>query len=177
MMQDENAHDAGHALTAGLTPAQSRFAYLVGHDGLSLTQAAENAGFANPGNYGSKLMRNPNVRAAVHQIRAGAIEGDLASLALSTMRSLMRDELTPAPVRFQAAKWTLETCGHKAAADAAGMPAPEKSLSDMSLDELEAFIARGEQALDKLKVVGAPVVDVVPVPVSAQQSAQALPSP
>jgi hypothetical protein len=162
---------------SGLTPQQSTFAYLVGRDGLSLTQAAEQAGFANAGNYGSALMRNPHVRAAVHQIRQGAIEGDLASLALSTMRSLMRDDLTPAPVRFQAAKWTLETCGHRAAAEAAGAPAPEKSLSDMSLQELEAFIARGESALDRLKVVGAPVVEVQAVPAghSAPHSTQ-LPS-
>lgn len=158
---------------------QSRFAYLVGRDGLSLTQAAEQAGFKNAGNYGSALMRNPYIRAAVHQIRQGAIEGDLASLALSTMRSLMRDELTPAPVRFQAAKWTLETCGHRAAAEAAGAPAPEKSLSDMSLQELESFIARGESALDRLKVVGAPVVEVAAVPAghSAPQSAPLLPLP
>jgi hypothetical protein len=85
----------------------------------------------------------------------------------------MADDLTPAPVRFQAAKWTLETAGHKAA-ESLGAPAPEKSLSDMSLDELEAFIARGESALDRLKVVGAPVVEVQALPVggSAQVSAQ-----
>lgn len=173
MEQGENACEGGHVLTAGLTPMQSRFAYLVGHDGLSLTKAAEGAGFAKGHNYGSHLMRNPHIRAAVHAIRAAAIEGDLASLALSTMRSLMRDDLTPAPVRFQAAKWTLETCGHRAAAEAAGAPAPEKSLSDMSLQELEAFIARGESALDRLKVVSAPVVEVQAVPArqSAPQSA------
>jgi hypothetical protein len=164
--------EGGSAL-AGLTPMQSRFAYLVGRDGLSLTKAAEGAGFANAGNYGSALMRNPHVRQAVHAIRAAAIEGDLSSLALSTMRKLMADDLTPAPVRFQAAKWTLETAGHKAA-EALGAPAPEKGLSDMSLEELEAFIARGESALDRLKVVGAPVVEVQAVPVSgsAQVSAQ-----
>jgi len=157
----------------GLTAQQTRFAYAVGKDGMSCAKAAEVAGFAHPASYGSALMRNPHIRAAVHQIRQGAIEGDLASLALSTMRTLMRDDLTPAPVRFQAAKWTLETCGHRAAAEAAGAPAPEKSLSDMSLQELEAFIARGESALDRLKVVGAPVVEVQAVPArqSAQQSA------
>jgi hypothetical protein len=88
-------------------------------------------------------MRKPAVRQAVHAIRAAAIEGDLASLALSTMRNLMADDLTPAPVRFQAAKWTLETAGHKAA-EALGAPAPEKELHEMSLQELETFIARGK---------------------------------
>lgn len=172
MSQEEK--DKGGLLMecAGLTLQQSRFAYLVGRDGISLTQAAEQAGFANAGNYGSKLMRNPHVRAAVHQIRQGAIEGDLASLALSTMRKLMADDLTPAPVRFQAAKWSLETAGH-AAMKEANLPAPEKNLSEMTLDELEAFISRGETALDKLKVVGAPVVEVEAVEVmqSAPQSA------
>jgi hypothetical protein len=107
------------------------------------------------------------VRQAVHAIRAAAIEGDLASLALSTMRNLMADDLTPAPVRFQAAKWTLETAGHKAA-EALGAPAPEKELHEMSLQELETFIARGEAALDKIKQVG-PIVDVPALP--AGQSA------
>jgi hypothetical protein len=175
-----NHQEDGGPLVAGLTEKQQRFCYLVGREGVNLTQAAEQAGYASASQTGSYLMRLPHVRQAVHAIRAAAIEGDLASLALSTMRSLMRDDLTPAPVRFQAAKWTLETCGHRAAADAAGAPAPEKSLSDMSLAELESFIARGESALDRLKVVGAPVVDVealpaLPAGLSAQASAQDVP--
>jgi hypothetical protein len=76
------------------------------------------------------------------------------------MRELMSDSLTPAPVRFQAAKWSLEAAGHSREQARAGLPPAEKSLSEMSVVELEEFIQRGESALGGLRRVGAPVIEM-----------------
>ena len=70
------------------------------------------------------------------------------------MRQLMTDETTPAPVRFQAARWSIEAAGHGQAAQAASAPAAEKALHEMSVQELEAFISRGESALSGMKRIG-----------------------
>lgn len=173
MNQAEMEQESGAVVVAGLTPMQQDFALRVGRDGLSLTQAAEGAGYSTPSSAGSHLMRLPHVRHAVLAARTAALEGDLATLGLRTIRALMTDDMTPAPVRFQAAKWSLETAGHSAAARDQGLPAAEKSLHEMSLPELESFITRGEAALSRLKVVGAPSVEVEAVAVddSARHSA------
>lgn len=161
-----------------------------GHGGLSVKQAefvrhvsagtpaidsARLAGYANPHLDSWRNMRIPAVVAAIREDRTRIIDGELAGTALSTMRELMTDKAnTPASVRFQAAKWTLEVAGHKAADGAAhGLPDPNKNLADMTLDELARFIQAGEQAL---QVIRSEPIDVTPEPsvsaFSAQHSAQ-----
>ena len=90
----------------------------------------------------------------------------------------MEDILTPAPVRFQAAKWSLEASGHAREQARAGLPAADRPLSEMSLSELEDFIQRGERALDGIKRVGAPVVEAVleAVPATLPASGAVAPS-
>jgi hypothetical protein len=154
---------------------QSAFVRYVAIEGMPLCKAAEAAGYSYPATAGSVTARLPHVRAAIQAQRQTAIETDLAALGLRTMRNLMADEMTPAPVRFQAAKWSLEAAGHSAAQREAGLPVHDKPLAEMSLSELESFIARGESALGKLKTVAGPVIDVaadsVPAPDSAPDSA------
>jgi hypothetical protein len=147
-------------LLAGLTEKQKSFVRFVAVEGMALCRAAEAAGYSYPATAGSDLARLPHVRAAIVATRQTAIEGDLASLGLRTMRELMSDSLTPAPVRFQAAKWSLEAAGHSREQARAGLPPAEKSLSEMSVGELEEFIKRGESALGGLRRVGAPVIEV-----------------
>ena len=149
---------------------QARFVHLMTADGLCQTKAAEVAGFQYPSQEGSRLVRLPHVRAALHTARQATIEGELASLGLRTMRQLMVDDATPAPVRFQAARWSIEAAGHGQAAQAASAPASEKALHEMSVEELEAFISRGEAALSGMKRVGG--VIELPAPDSAQDSAR-----
>lgn len=162
--------ESGAAL--GLTLKQKEFVRLMTAEGMCQTKAAEAAGFSFPSQEASRLVRLPHVRAALHAARQAAIEGELASLGLRTMRELMTDATTPAPVRFQAAKWSIEAAGHGAAARqaAAGLPASEKALHEMSVEELEAFIQRGDAALSGLRRVGGPVIDL-PAPDSLPDSA------
>jgi hypothetical protein len=144
----------------GLTIRQRAFVEAVAMGGLSLRAAAAQAGYSSPESKGPELARLPHIRAAVVARRQSVIETDLASLGLRTMRELMSDSMTPAPVRFQAAKWSLEAAGHSREQARAGLPPAEKSLSEMSVVELEEFIQRGESALGGLRRVGAPVIEV-----------------
>lgn len=161
-MSEENI-TAGDDL--GLTPKQAALVRAVAHDGLTLVKAAEVAGYAHAETAGRNVARLPHVRAAIVAARQVAIEGDLASLGLRTMRALMTDELTPAPVRFQAAKWSLEAAGHAAAARSAGLPAADRPLAEMSLSELEDFIKRGEDALGNIKKINVLTIESPAVPV------------
>jgi len=145
--------------SAGLTAMQAAFVRHVALDCMTQTKAAEAAGYAQPAARAVELVRTPHVMAAIHAARSAIINTDLAALGLRTMRDLMADPSNPAPVRFQAAKWSLEAAGHKAEQDKAGLPAHERPLHEMSLTELESFIARGEGALSKLRNVG-PTIDV-----------------
>jgi hypothetical protein len=159
----------------GLTVKQRAFVEAVAMGGLSLRAAAEQAGYGSPESKGPELARLPHVRAAIVQRRQTVIETDLAAVGLRTMRALMEDTLTPAPVRFQAAKWSLEASGHAREQARAGLPAADRPLSEMSLSELEEFIARGERALDGIRRVGAPVVEVDAQAVPATSGAGAPP--
>ena len=134
---------------------QASFVRYVAADGLPLCKAAEAAGYSHPATAGSNVARLAHVRQAIYATRQAMVEGDLASLGLRTMRELMTDPVTPAPVRFQAARWSIEAAGHGAAArQAAELPASEKALHEMSVAELEAFIQRGDAALQGMRRIG-----------------------
>jgi hypothetical protein len=112
-----------------------------------------------------RLLSLPHVQAAVQRERQALISSDGARLAWATVEGLMRDPVTPAAVRFQAARWTLEAAGLGLAAQVAkAQGETEKDLAGMSLGELEAFISRGREALASLKTVHpSAVIDALPV--------------
>lgn len=129
----------------GLTPQQRTFvAEFVSGNG-DKTRAARIAGYADPGREVFRLLSNPNVLKAVHDARARLLDGDLATVALSTMRDLM-DKKNPGNVRFQAAKYILDAAGHGAKSD----EGRERPLNEMSADELSAFITKLDEAHSKI---------------------------
>lgn len=162
---------ASHA--GRLPDRMEEFARLMAN-GSNRSEAARLAGYASPDTEGVRLMKDSRVRAAIREFRERYIEGDMAGTALRTMQELMTDkENTPASVRFQAAKWTLEAAGHKPASGIDGLPDPNKNLAEMTLEELARFIQAGEQALQTIR--NEPI-DVTPEPTvsafNAQDSAQ-----
>lgn len=148
----ENPAEKPTELVTGLTPMQAAFVRCVALDGMPLCKAAAAAGYSHPATAGSNVARLPHVRAALHAARQSALEGDLASASLRLLRRLLDDDTFPAPVRFQAAKWVLESAGHGGGGAASGgAPEPERALHEMSVEELEAFIRRGEAAMAGMK--------------------------
>ncbi|MEG3080088.1 hypothetical protein R3F64_09455 [Halomonas sp. 5021] len=116
--------------------------------GVSRTQAARLAGFSAPAVEAFRLMKLPHVVKALHEQRDAAIKGDLASMAVQTMRDLM-NPATPAATRFNAARWILDQAGHKAQG---AVPDESRSLEEMSSEELSQAVASGMQALRELAV-------------------------
>ena len=138
-------------------------------------QASLGAGYSDRSE-GIRLLRRPAVQAALHAERAARIAGDGARLAWETLEGIMRDPVCAPAVRLKAATWTLEASGLGLAAQIAARTseAPERALSELSLGELEAFIAKGREALAGLRSAHpAAVVDIGPasVSMSALQSA------
>jgi phage terminase small subunit len=129
-----------------LTDKQSMF---VAHAsrGVPRTQAARLAGFSAPAVEAYRLMRLAHVVDALHERRDAALKGDLAHMAVDTMRDLMGTN-TPAATRFNAARWVLEHAGHTIPGDADQGEC--RSLEEMDAEELAHAVASGMNALKEL---------------------------
>ena len=151
-----------------LTEKQAAFVEGFVSGGLSASEAAKRAGFVGE-NEGWRLVRIPAVQAAIGSARSALISGDGARLAWRTMARLMEDGSgSPPAVQFQAARWVLEASGQGLAARIAERGVePERALAEMSLGELEGFIARGRAALSGLRSAAAPVVSVEAVAIGS----------
>ena len=144
-----------------LTEKQAAFVEGYVSGGLSAGEAARRAGFLGEAE-SWRLVRIPHVQAAIHAARAALISGDGARLAWRTMSRLMEEGSgSPPAIQFQAARWVLEASGQGLAARIAerGIE-PERALAEMSLGELEAFIARGREALGGLRSAALSAVSV-----------------
>lgn len=129
-----------------LTKKQLVFCEQVSH-GVKPCRAAEVAGYAEPARTSWAMMRTPHLIDEIKKRRDSVIQGELAHVALTTMRDLMGDE-TPAATRYQASKWVLEHAGHANPADAER--SQTKDLSDMNADELAEAVKSGMTALGEL---------------------------
>lgn len=141
-----------------LTGKQEKFIIRVSQ-GHKPAHAAKLADFAFPEVEANRLMQLPHIREAIRTRRDRIIEGDLAGMALETMRDLMGGD-TPAATRYQASKWVLEHAGHRLPGDGDAQGA-HKPLDEMNADELSRAIESGMSALGELagKLNGSHPVD------------------
>ena len=126
-----------------MTDMQERMAYAVSL-GLKPTDAARVAGYSAPSVVGSRLARDERVRAVVHAARVRRID-KLASLSLRELEVMIRDRKVSAAVRFNAIKLSLALAGHvepKAPGGDDANPLNAKAIGEMSVAELDAFLAR-----------------------------------
>lgn len=125
---------------AGLTQQQAAFvaAYLANPNA---SEAARIAGYAHV-NGGYAALKSPHVQKAIADARSRLIETEGATMAYNTLVDLMKPG-NPGNVRLGAAKYLMDAAGHGAKPESA----KEKSLQDMSADELAETIARLDQAL------------------------------
>lgn len=151
-------HDGAEApelsgvLTAKQSAFVSQFVALGGQQG----KAAELAGYADAAASAHRLVRLPHIQAAIRAEQARLVlEG--GAKGLQWMVKALDDAKLPGAVRFQSAKWLAEAAGHGLAAQRAqlGLPASDKPLSDMTLDELDAFIAAGKRGVEHMKAQAA----------------------
>lgn len=155
MKIEREADDAG-SVAGVLTAKQSEFVRQFVALGGQQGKAAMLAGYASPDPAAYQLMRLPHIQAAIRAEQARLVlEG--GAKGLRWMVGALDDPKLPGAVRFQSAKWLAEAAGHGLAAQRAqlGLPASDKPLSDMTLDELDAFIAAGKRGVEHMKAQAA----------------------
>lgn len=133
-----------------LNEKQKAFAYQYVRLGGDRTLAAEKAGYSGNAT-GWQLINNPLIQQEIRKQREKQLHTETATLALSVMTDLMTDTHISPSVRFQAARWTLEAAGHNSKEIKNLGFDSDKPLTEMSLSELQAFIAAGSQAVETMK--------------------------
>ena len=138
-----------------LTEQQLAFVETYVGNGGDAMAAAKTVGFDDPKAAAKEALADPRVRQSVELKRDVEIKTAGATKAWQVIEQLMTDPASPAQVKFQAAKWTLEASGHGLSAVAAslqlGLRKTNKPLSEMSVTELEEFITRGRATFDTMK--------------------------
>lgn len=152
-------HNRHYVREGALTDPQQRFALALAA-GMNQTEAARVAGYSAPSVAGTHLAQHEGVRQVVRARRNRRLD-KLASLSLWELEVMIRDrDISPA-VRFNAIKLSLGLAGHvepKANPDEAAKDLSAKAISEMSIDELDAVIAK-ERA--KRADAARPIIDQV----------------
>ncbi len=132
-----------------LTDMQAAFVQHLVNGASSATDAARRAGYSGDGvrQVASQLMRKDHVQAAIRQEQFLKLNGDLANIALETLRSVMTDESAPAGSRVSASIAVLERAGFTAQSGKDSQQ--QKQVSEMSQAELMEFIVSGRRLLEQ----------------------------
>jgi hypothetical protein len=135
-------------VASGLTEQQHEFVRLLVVEGWPPEEAGRLAGYHPKSVY--RTMRTPAVAAAI----AETIQLDLrtvgAQLAYRVAKSLLQDERVSARVRADLSVKVLDRAGH-IAPTRKDLEPPHKALSEMTREELAAFIERNQAEIDKVE--------------------------
>ena len=121
------------------TERQDHFVYNLVRLGNNPTQSARLAGYKDPKQSAFNLVHSPKMIARIRQERHKVYQTDLAPIAVSTLKEVMQDTEAPSSARVAAARSCLELAGDLGKHSQANAKS-DKSLSDMSVDELASII-------------------------------------
>jgi hypothetical protein len=114
--------------------------------------AAEMAGYASDTEI-YRLRHDPRIGELVAVERARLFNVEMAGLAYAAMQAILEPGAkVPPAVKYQAARYVLETVGHHKQ-EAAQPLDMDKPLADMTLAELGQFIKQGEETLQNMRVI------------------------
>ena len=129
------------------TERQDQFIYNLVRLGKNPTQSARLAGYKDPKQSSFNLVHSPKIISRIRQERHKVYQTDLAPIAVQTLKEVMQDTEAPSSARVAAARSCLELAGDLGKHSLSNSKS-DKSLSDMSVDELASIIDR----LDSEKV-------------------------
>ena len=134
-------HHRKLALTPGieLTDRQRAFVSAIVTNGGRAGAAARAAGYSDERTAG-KVLALPHVQAAIRLERERVVSGEMANVALATLREVMTDKAASPAARVQAARTVLELSGDLGKARKDGEV--ERPLSELSAEELTRLIDR-----------------------------------
>ena len=125
------------------TDRQDKFIYNLVTLGNNPTQAARLAGYADAKQSAFNLVHSPKMIARIRQERQKVYQTDLAPVAVRTLKEVMQDTEAPSSARVAAARSCLELAGDLGKHSQANAR-NDKSLSDMSVEELSSIITKLE---------------------------------
>lgn len=133
------------------TAFQDQFIHHIVYDGVSGSEAARRAGYshASARQTASQLLATPHIQAAIRNEQYKHLNGTLASKAIKTLETIMDDPNSPASARVDCAKTILDRSGLIAPKSLAISPFDNKAVHEMNRDELESFIAKTKDLIDK----------------------------
>jgi len=155
------ASNPSHALMDGLTELQCNLVseYLV--SGANVAKCWKRAGYKHF-QAAYNALKLPHVKAALQAERERIIQTEIGTLGLSGLRKLLTDPETPSHVLLGASKYALALAGHCEPASSTQDDSKSKPLSEMSLDELKDYVAKGKVILDAIPAAMARPVDISP---------------
>lgn len=133
-------------MTDRLTEQQAAFVRHMVRTGCTPTEAAREAGYAQPEQRAYELVRKPHVAAAIRDERERRVS-DLANVALGTLNAVMTDQKAPAAARVAACRTVLELTGDLARGRQVADDSDGRGLSDLTADELTAMAQQLNAAL------------------------------
>lgn len=131
-----------------LTEIQRSFISYLVLEGHNPTEAARRAGYSHPNVRAYELLRKPHIVGAIRKEQGRVLDGDLANVALRTLRGVMEDQQSPASAKVAASRAVLEASGYFKREQET--PLENKSPLDMSVQELEAFVKKGREEMRKM---------------------------
>jgi phage terminase small subunit len=140
-------HSGQFVTGADLTAQQRAFVGQYVANGGKGTEAAREAGYAEPSREAWRLMRNPAVLAAIREENARVLYAEVATASTAAILLCLRDPGARQSDKMQAARLGLEAAKIIKRDKTDANPLGSKALSEMSMDELETFIAAGNAAL------------------------------
>lgn len=152
--QDSRGRISG---SRGLTSMQRLFVVAFVANGGNGRAAAKAAGYADPDAAQYNLVRSAHVAAAIADARQRKIS-ELATAGLDLLEQVIRGTLdgVKPKERLEASKFVINLAGHVAPKAADGDTDDDKPLEEMTIQELEDFVRRGEEAAKRAKQ---PIID------------------
>ena len=123
-----------------LTSMQRTFVTTLVRHGCTPTQAAREAGYAEPKVPAHGQLRSAHIQTAVRFESSRYVMSDLANIATGTLRDVIEDKEAPASARVQAARTVLELAGELGRGKSDSYE--DRPLSELSADELTRMIDR-----------------------------------
>lgn len=145
--------DIPHYAHLGLTAKQSEFVSAFLGNGGNATAAAEVAGYLSPAQSGYELKNHPKVAAAIRKGVRATIGTRGVRMAWGVYEYIMTSESASLALKRQCAKHTLDLAFAMDREEAGTAPGTRKRPEDMSLAELQSFIAAAQITLNDVKDV------------------------
>lgn len=140
--------------TSGLTPLEANLVSSFLDTG-NVSEASRRAGYAHVQS-AYEAMKRPHVQKALRDAQVRLLEGEGGTMAIKTVLELMRPG-NPPNVRLGAAQTALKAAGLADRADSG----QQKALTDMSADELAAFITKLDGVIGEKADAAVQVKDLV----------------